>query len=189
MLPPCAGACQRRRRARSSRRCPRMRSILLVDFGTSELSYMVGPELNRRFSADVLHARAPMPRVRVRGTQLAAEDLLYDVTRQRILRGATLALGFTDQDLYVPRMNFVFGLASCDARSAVVSAFRLGPHESEILRVRLLKEAVHELGHLHGLGHCADPLCVMYFSNCLADTDRKSPDFCGRCSPMIADRT
>lgn len=165
-----------------------MRSILLVDFGASELSYMVGPELGRRFAANVLYARAPMPCVRVRGAQLAAEDLLCEVAQQRISRGTTLALGFTGQDLYVPRMNFVFGLASCEAKCAVVSAFRLGPPESEILRVRLLKEAVHELGHLHGLGHCADPLCVMYFSNCLADTDRKSPDFCGRCSPMIADR-
>jgi hypothetical protein len=28
-----------------------------------------------------------------------------------------------------------------------------------------LKEAMHELGHTFGLGHCADPACVMWFSN------------------------
>jgi len=49
------------------------------------------------------------------------------------------------------------------------------------LQERALKEAVHELGHLLGLPHCDNPRCIMFFSNTLADTDRKGPGFCPAC--------
>jgi archaemetzincin len=55
--------------------------------------------------------------------------------------------------------------------------------DADLLR-RTLIEAVHELGHLQGLGHCPDRRCVMHFSNCLLDTDRKQPDFCSRCEEL-----
>ncbi|UCC12015.1 MAG: archaemetzincin family Zn-dependent metalloprotease [candidate division WOR-3 bacterium] len=81
-------------------------------------------------------------------------------------------------DIYIDRMNFVFGLADPRINTAVVSSFRLnGTH----LIDRLVKEIVHELGHLMGLGHCADLKCVMHFSNTLSDTDQKSADLCTRC--------
>ncbi len=50
---------------------------------------------------------------------------------------------------------------------------------------RTLKEAIHEIGHTYGIGHCRDPRCVMHFSNSLADTDIKGPDFCHRCKGML----
>ncbi|PYQ44358.1 MAG: hypothetical protein DMF77_07340 [Acidobacteria bacterium] len=43
---------------------------------------------------------------------------------------------------------------------------------------RVAVEAVHELGHTWGLDHCRDPTCVMWFSNTLAETDRKTSTFC-----------
>lgn len=53
-------------------------------------------------------------------------------------------------------------------------------------RARLIKEAVHELGHTLGLEHCADPCCVMHFSNRLADTDLKGDAYCTRCAGRLA---
>lgn len=87
-------------------------------------------------------------------------------------------LCLVQDDIFIDRMNFIFGLADPRIKTAVVSSFRLnGTH----LIDRLVKEIVHELGHLMGLGHCADLRCVMHFSNTLSDTDHKSADLCTGC--------
>ncbi len=105
----------------------------------------------------------------------------------KVLAGALgdrrLGLGIVNADGYVEGLNFVFGLASPDLRVATVYVRRLESGASlETYRVRLLKEAMHEVGHLLGLGHCEDPGCVMSFSNSLQDVDRKEARFCERCS-------
>lgn len=101
------------------------------------------------------------------------------------------ALGVTEVDLYVPRLNFVFGEAQLAGRVAIISLFRLRPEfygekpNSRLFHERALKEAVHELGHTFGLGHCGNPLCVMFFSNSIADTDRKMAKFCDDCHVLV----
>jgi archaemetzincin len=103
------------------------------------------------------------------------------------LHSRRLALVITGVDLFVPRLNFVFGLADTRRRTAVISLARLNPEfyglreKPRLLNERALKEAVHELGHLLGLGHCPKPACIMFFSNSLDDTDRKGPGFCPAC--------
>jgi archaemetzincin len=100
-------------------------------------------------------------------------------------------LGIIDHDLYVPKLNFVFGEAS--RRTAIISLTRLRnefyslPKDQGLFRRRTLTEAVHELGHTYGLKHCGNPHCVMFFSNSLIDTDAKGPDFCPRCKSKLPD--
>lgn len=55
-----------------------------------------------------------------------------------------------------------------------------------LFHLRAVKEAVHELGHTYGLGHCRNPRCVMSFSNSLRDVDRKERDFCPSCRRKLA---
>jgi archaemetzincin len=100
-------------------------------------------------------------------------------------------VGVADVDLYVPRLNFVFGEADVLSRTAIVSLCRLkqeyyglAPDEALFLE-RATKEIVHELGHTFGLGHCPNNRCVMHFSNSLADTDLKRAHFCDKCRPKI----
>lgn len=94
-------------------------------------------------------------------------------------------LGIIDEDCYAPGLNFIFGQAA--GRYAFIALPRLRPsfyglpENESLFRERVLKEAVHELGHTHGLGHCPDRICVMHFSNGLRDTDVKGNDFCPRC--------
>lgn len=87
-------------------------------------------------------------------------------------------LGVADVDLYVPRLNFVFGEGDSRRGVAVFSLARLRDPDRDLFRKRAATEAVHELGHSYGLTHCDDPRCVMWFSNTLAETDRKGFRFC-----------
>lgn len=94
-------------------------------------------------------------------------------------------LGVADVDLYVPQLNFVFGEGDARRGVAVFSLARLrGPED--LFRRRAATEAVHELGHTWGLAHCDDPHCVMWFSNTLAETDRKGPSFCEKHARELA---
>jgi archaemetzincin len=101
---------------------------------------------------------------------------------------AERVLGIIDADCYAPGLNFIFGQASLDGRDAFIALPRLRPsfyglpEADALFRQRVLKEAVHELGHTYGLGHCSNPRCVMHFSNSLHDTDVKGAGFCPRCS-------
>jgi archaemetzincin len=98
-------------------------------------------------------------------------------------------LAVTNVDLYAGDLNFVFGIAQPNGEACVISLFRLhlGADE-ERFRGRALKEAMHELGHTFGLGHCADPGCVMWFSNTLEETDRKGAAYCLRCAKTLRSR-
>ena len=100
-------------------------------------------------------------------------------------------VGIIDVDLFVPRLNFVFGEADVVSGTTIVSLYRLrqeyyglAPDEAIFLG-RATKEIVHELGHTFGLGHCPNNKCVMHFSNSLADTDLKGANFCSSCRPKI----
>jgi archaemetzincin len=88
-------------------------------------------------------------------------------------------LGVVDIDLYAPGLNFVFGEADMNSGVAIISLCRLRPEhyglppDESLFLERVIKEAIHELGHTYGLGHCHNSRCVVYFSNSLPDTDRK----------------
>jgi len=136
--------------------------------------------------ASRIEAPVPLPRsayVPTRG-QYRAESLLAMVSGYDAPHG----LGITHRDLFARGLNFVFGIAMPGGACVVSTARLVAGADEALFRSRLLKEAVHELGHTLGLGHCPDTRCVMHFSNSLADTDRKGDAYCGRCSARLAAR-
>ncbi len=108
--------------------------------------------------------------------------------------GESKVLGVSGLDLFIPILTFVFGEARLNGRCAVVSSFRLDnklyglPEDPQLLRERLFKEAVHELGHTFGLTHCRNPECVMRSSAYMEDIDNKSSKFCKGCAEKICIR-
>ena len=103
-------------------------------------------------------------------------------------------LGIIDKDIFSKFLNFVFGVAIIPKThflkgpgASLISITRLRenfyrrPENKALFELRILKEAVHELGHTFGLEHCNNN-CVMKFSNSLADTEEKPAKYCQSCS-------
>lgn len=96
----------------------------------------------------------------------------------------TILLGVSDVDIYASGLNYVFGEAFTPGMVALISLWRLKPSfydaddDLSLYHVRILKEAVHEVGHALGLVHCPHSYCVMHFSNSIFDTDKKQSLLC-----------
>jgi archaemetzincin len=101
--------------------------------------------------------------------------------------GSWRVLGITSVDLYIPILKYVFGEAQLEGPCAVISLYRLRQEfyglapDQTLLRQRLLKEAVHELGHTFGLRHCQDYRCAMASAHAVEWIDLREAAPCTPC--------
>ncbi|MEM3383230.1 MAG: archaemetzincin family Zn-dependent metalloprotease [Nitrososphaerales archaeon] len=135
--------------------------------------------------------------------RISLQDEDYNVSRQqydatkvlsRLLefkKNDNKVIGITSADIFVPSLNFIFGLADIEKGVALLSTARLTSFwpkieiNSSLINERVFKEAAHELGHLFGLAHCYDPFCIMSFANSIKDVDRKLPMLCSDCLSKV----
>jgi len=172
--------------------------IYLIPVGEVErnlLDYLAS-QISQIFSCSI-ETRKPLPKPeyacnRERNQYYA--DLILEKLEQGDWKEGEKMLGIVDMDLYTPGLNFVFGEASLNGKVAIIALPRLRqgfyglPDDKDLYYERVLKEAVHELGHTFGLSHCKNKRCVMYFSNSLYDTDRKGKEFCKDCRKKLSRR-
>jgi len=164
--------------------------IVLVAVGDVDLKVIqiLKEDLNKVFVKEVSVGKGmtePHYAFNKKRNQYLSTMILNALMNEKEYTAFEKVLGVVDHDLYVPELNFVFGEASQSA--AVISLTRLRqefynlPQDQSLFYKRVLTEAVHELGHTYGLGHCENPKCVMFFSNSLIDTDKKGFEFCSKC--------
>jgi archaemetzincin len=101
-----------------------------------------------------------------------------------------IVLGITDVDLYSPDYDYVYGEAEMASGVATLSLFRLKGRKNKsapqkLFTERAVREAVHEIAHLHQLDHCTNPKCVMHPCPRLADVDEAGREFCEQCGPLL----
>ena len=100
-------------------------------------------------------------------------------------------LGVADLDVYLPILTVVFGEAQSDGHCALISAARLRQEfyglapDRELLEQRLLKEAIHEIGHTCDLTHCDNYLCAMAPSHAVEWIDIKDAALCHGCREKL----
>jgi archaemetzincin len=174
-----------------------LENITLIKFGyfDQEILDRVVPDISREFSTSV----------RTKNGNLDLSEF-YDPSRRQYNGTALLnkidnefatdsskTLGLFDIDLFIPILTYIFGQAYLNGRIGIVSIYRLSNEkygiktDHKILLERFRKEAIHELGHMFGLIHCSDPVCVMRSSTYVEDIDQKSHALCPVCRMQLKD--
>ncbi len=106
--------------------------------------------------------------------------------------GAIKIIALVEVDLFIPILTHVYGEAQLGGKACMVSTIRLNEGHSalntqEPFLGRIVKEAIHELGHTFKLRHCRDHTCLMHYCRNERDVDRKSDQLCRYCKVLLED--
>lgn len=151
------------------------------------------PILERRFTTKVhlaLDKQMPNPDYAYdyQAEKHKVMPIMLELVKVDVPEGAKV-LGVVNVDLFVHRSldEFIFGQAQYghNTKAALISMYRMNPFsyvggkpDDELLLKRMMKEAVHELGHLFGLRNCVEKECAMYLAKDLRSLDKKTDNFC-----------
>ena len=105
---------------------------------------------------------------------------------------AVKVLAIIDVDLFIPILTHVYGEAQLGGKTCIISTYRLkdglpSMNAQEVFLGRVVKEALHELGHTFNLRHCRDHTCLMHYCRSERDVDRKSDELCRYCGILLED--
>lgn len=153
--------------------------IRIINTTALDLAF-VGEGLSQVFQD---HWKIEKAKLKTPGKVLSAERVIKHFSR--VLRRDKV-LFVTDRDLECslscgfPEEGTmkIFGMAAPQQGVAVLSAGKLAGKD------RLLKEAIHEVGHLFFLNHCKAP-CVMAFSGTIGEIDKKNKTLCASCKANL----
>src|ERR1700758_4148220 len=175
-----------------------MNTVQLLRVGTTDAWLMeaLRAEIPKKLSVvcEVLSFELdPAPAYHAERQQFHSSELVQRMqTRIRPKDGRLLAVA--NVDLYIPILKYVFGEAQIGGPCAIVSSFRLRQElyglerDDALLRERLLKECVHELGHTLALRHCQDYRCVMASSHAVEWIDLRESVLCDACQSQVEGR-
>jgi archaemetzincin len=101
-------------------------------------------------------------------------------------------MGVTEIDIVAPKGKIrnwgILGMGSIDGRCSVISTYRMkrkwenGGAAGSLVRERLWKVAIHELGHTLGLEHCPKVGCIMEDGHGTVKTTDRDKELCDACA-------
>ncbi len=118
--------------------------------------------------------------------------VILEKLAERAPVNAIKLLAITEHDLFIPILTHVFGEAQLGGKACIISTYRLSKdfpsmEREKALELRIVKEALHELGHTFKLRHCKDKSCIMRYSRSVKDVDGKSNQLCRYCKRLLDD--
>lgn len=123
--------------------------------------------------------------------QILAGYVLDSILIKQKPKDAVVLMGITEKDLFPkPEWNYVFGQASYEDGVGVTSIYRFSDGHlsdsnfNESLE-RLIKISSHEIGHMFGISHCLNAVCVMNGTNSLPETDFHFARACSLCQQKL----
>ena len=107
-------------------------------------------------------------------------------------------LGVTDVDIVTEKNGVpnwgILGLGDIAGKTCVISTYRMrrkfepgGGASEALVRERLWKISIHELGHTLGLQHCPNKGCLMQDAHGTVKTVDDEHDLCTECSARFSD--
>lgn len=118
-----------------------------------------------------------------------ATKLIWFLKRQKPAE-ANYIIGVTTKDISTNKGNIpdwgIMGLGFCPGKSCVISTFRIKTSNQTLQEERLVKIALHEIGHNFGLGHCNTKQCFMHAAEgSIKQVDAENVDMCANCKQKI----
>ena len=116
---------------------------------------------------------------------------IISTLESRPLTTCQKVLAIVNVDLFIPIFTHVMGEAREGGNFALVSMYRLTKNPSGegapsfTILDRLVKVALHELGHLFDLVHCENESCLMHFAGNIEEIDQISISFCTYCQKYL----
>jgi len=171
-------------------------TILISPIGafSSELVEAVTTEIERvfGFSTETGTAVDDLSFALDHNRQQYHSTLILEQLAARMPNHCIRILAIAQVDLFIPILTHVYGEAQLGGVAGIVSTFRLNESGSAMnispkFIERIVKEAVHELGHTFNLRHCPEHTCIMHYCRNEEDVDRKSNELCRYCKVMVKD--
>jgi archaemetzincin len=174
-----------------------MMSIAILPIGeiSNEVYATIESCLHETYNADVVR----LPALPIPGYAYDARRNQYNsiLIMREIIRlcpeDAMRLVAVTEEDLFIPMLTFVFGHAQLSGKVAMLSLARLRqefyglPALPTLLKSRLTKELLHEVGHTMGLVHCTRSDCAMALSTSVQHIDSKGSRYCHGCHALMTE--
>lgn len=97
-------------------------------------------------------------------------------------------IGITSLPIYMPGLSRILADSFPHNHTILISTADINSEKNSngLIKSRIKKLIIHEVGHIFGLLHCPDPTCVMSKSESINHLDEKTDEFCEKCYEIFS---